>query len=123
KNQLQYRIHLFTDFIPADQVRLYFSAADLVVQPYKTATQSGISQIAYHFDKPMVVTNVGGLPEIVPHGVAGYVVPPEPQALSEAIRDFFQNHREASLIAGVQQEKMNFSWKNLAEKTLSGLGN
>jgi glycosyltransferase involved in cell wall biosynthesis len=118
KHQLQERIHLFADFIPADQVRLYFSAADLVVQPYKTATQSGISQIAYHFDKPMVVTNVGGLPEIVPHGVAGYVVPPEPQALSEAIRDFFQNHREERLIAGVQQEKMKFSWKNLAEKTL-----
>lgn len=120
KHQIQNQIHLFTDFIPTDEVRLYFSAADLVVQPYKTATQSGISQIAYHFDKPMIVTNVGGLPEIVPHGVAGYVVPPEPQALSEAIRDFFKYHREATLSAGVQQEKLKFSWTNLAEKTLEG---
>lgn len=120
KHQLQDRIHLFTDFIPAEQVRLYFSAADLVVQPYKTATQSGISQIAYHFDKPMVVTQVGGLAEIVPDGVAGYVVPPEPQALSAAIRDFYENHREARLIAGVRQEKRKFSWKYLAEKILYG---
>lgn len=112
---LEDRVHLFTDFIPADQVRLYFSAADLVVQPYKTATQSGISQIAYHFDKPMVVTNVGGLPEIVPHGVAGYVVEPEPGAIAAAIRDFFDHHREEAMIAGVQQEKKRFSWTNLAD--------
>ena len=63
-----------TDFIPNDEVKYYFCAADLVVQPYKSATQSGISQLAYHFEKPMLVTNVGGLPEIVDHGNAGYVV-------------------------------------------------
>ncbi len=75
RNNLADRVHLFTDFIPADQVRFFFSAADLVVQPYRTATQSGISQIAYHFEKPMVVTDVGGLAEIVTHGISGYVIP------------------------------------------------
>ena len=72
---LKESVVLHTHFIPNDAVRYYFSAASLVVQPYKTATQSGISQMAYHFGVPMVVTAVGGLPEIVPDGDAGYVVP------------------------------------------------
>ncbi|MCB0535130.1 MAG: glycosyltransferase, partial [Saprospiraceae bacterium] len=70
RHNLASRVYLFNDFIPADQVRFFFSAADLVVQPYRSATQSGISQIAYHFEKPMVVTDVGGLAEIVTHGVS-----------------------------------------------------
>lgn len=110
---LQDRVHLFADFIPADQVRVYFSAADLVVQPYRTATQSGISQIAYHFEKPMVVTHVGGLPEIVTDGVSGYVVAPEPGAIAAAIHDFYKNDREESMIAGVKKEKDRFSWERL----------
>ena len=108
------RITQHTDFIPAEHVNRYFSAADLVVQPYKTATQSGISQIAYHFDKPMIVTHVGGLPEIVPHGRAGYVVAPEAQAIADAMQDYFSNHRESAMEAGVREEKKRFSWKNLS---------
>ncbi len=107
------RVHLFNDFIPAEQVRVFFSAADLIVQPYKSATQSGISQIAYHFEKPMIVTNVGGLPEIVTDGVSGYVVAPEPGAIAAAMRDFFENKRAAKMEAGVQVEKQRFSWENL----------
>lgn len=107
------RAHLFLDFIPADEVRFYFSAADLVVQPYKTATQSGISQVAYHFEKPMVVTNVGGLPEIVADGVSGYVVEPRPEAIAGAIFDFFAHEKSAAMSAGVRAEKARFSWKNL----------
>ncbi len=118
ENGLSERVHLFNDFIPADQVRVYFSAADLVVQPYRTATQSGISQIAYHFEKPMVVTNVGGLPEIVTHGVSGYVVDPEPIAIAEAMRDFFENDRASAMRAGVREEKKRFSWEHLVEKLL-----
>lgn len=116
---LSERVHLFTDFIPAEQVRVFFSAADLVVQPYRTATQSGISQIAYHFEKPMVVTNVGGLPEIVRDGVSGYVVEPDLIAIAQAIRDFFENHREAAMREGVRQEKKRFSWTYLVEKLLA----
>ena len=111
-------LHLHTDFIPADQVRVFFSAADLVVQPYKSATQSGISQIAYHFDKPMVVTNVGGLPEIVTNGVSGYVVPPAPEAIAGAIHDFFANDQAATFQAGVKSEKQRFSWSHFLDKLL-----
>lgn len=118
-NGLSERVHLFTDFIPAEQVRVYFSAADLVVQPYRTATQSGISQIAYHFEKPMVVTNVGGLPEIVTDGVSGYVVDPEPVAIARTILDFFENQRETTMREGVRQEKKRFSWTHLVEKLLA----
>ncbi len=118
KQGLANRVHLHTDFIPADRVRVFFSAADLVVQPYRTATQSGISQIAYHFEKPMVVTNVGGLPEIVTDGVSGYVVEPDPAAIAEAVRDFFEHGREAVLTAGVAAEKRRFSWKNLTQTLL-----
>lgn len=120
KNNLAERVHLHTDFIPADQVRLFFSAADLVVQPYRSATQSGISQIAYHFDKPMVVTNVGGLPEIVTNGISGYVVAPEAGAIAAAIRDFFEKNRSAEMAAGVHAEKQRFSWKNLVKVLLPG---
>lgn len=101
------------DFIPAEKVAAYFSAADLVVQPYKTATQSGISQIAYHFEKPMIVTNVGGLAEIVADGVSGYVVAPRPKEIASAMLDFFEKNRREALTAGVRREKARFSWGNL----------
>ncbi|MBV6441785.1 MAG: D-inositol-3-phosphate glycosyltransferase [Saprospiraceae bacterium] len=113
------RAHLHLKFIPADQVRLYFSAADLLVQPYRTATQSGISQIAFHFEIPMIVTNVGGLPEIVADGVSGYVVAPEPGAIAGAMRDFFENGQAEGMQAGVRKEKERFSWENLVEVILS----
>jgi len=119
ENGLSERVHLFTDFIAADQVRVFFSAADLVVQPYRTATQSGISQIAYHFEIPMLVTNVGGLPEIVTHGVSGYVVEPEQLAIAEAMLDFFENNRESIMRTGVKAEKRRFSWEYLMEQLLS----
>lgn len=112
---LQDRVRVFADFIPAEQVRVYFSAANLVVQPYRTATQSGISQIAYHFEKPMVVTNVGGLPEIVTDGVSGYVVEPAPGAIAAAMRDFFEKDREAAMTVGVKKEKDRFSWERLVK--------
>jgi glycosyltransferase involved in cell wall biosynthesis len=116
---LQDKIVLKTDFIPDSEVTQYFSAADLVLQPYKDATQSGITQIAYHFEKPMVVTNVGGLPEIVPHGKAGYVVEPTPPEIANAIHDFFTNERASQLIAGVQDEKKKYSWSVMLDKILA----
>jgi D-inositol-3-phosphate glycosyltransferase len=118
KHRLESRVHLFSDFIPTEQVRVFFSAADLVVQPYRTATQSGISQIAYHFEKPMVVTNVGGLPEIVTNGVSGFVVAPEPGAISGAMSDFFVRDMASVMAKGVKGEKQRFSWDNLVEKLL-----
>jgi D-inositol-3-phosphate glycosyltransferase len=116
------RIHLHTDFIPSEQVTRYFSAADLVVQPYKTATQSGISQIAFHFEKPMVVTAVGGLPEIVKDGVSGYVVKPDPEAIGTAVRDFFEHQKAEQMREGVRKEKLRFSWENLVSVLLERAG-
>lgn len=118
RHGLANRLHLHVDFIATDQVRVFFSAADLIVQPYRTATQSGISQIAYHFEQPMVVTNVGGLPEIVTDGISGYVVEPKPEAIAAAMSDFFDNQRDASFQEGIRQEKQRFTWEYLAERLL-----
>ncbi len=112
---LQQRVSLHTHYIPNADVRYYFGAADLVAQPYKSATQSGISQMAYHFEKPMLVTAVGGLPEIVAHGKAGYVVEVSPRAIADALVDFFENERQAAFQQGVKEEKKRFSWQRLVE--------
>lgn len=103
-------------FIPNTAVANYFCAADLVVQPYKHATQSGVTQIAYHFNKPMLVTDVGGLKEIVPNNVVGYVTQPNSKSVADAINDFYTNDKEQQFIDGVQQEKSKYSWKILTEK-------
>lgn len=107
---LQGKVRWFSDFIPDEKVKLFFSAADLIVQPYKSATQSGVTQIAYHFEKPMVVTNVGGLPEIVPDGKAGYVVAPDPAAIGGALCDFFQKGNPDCFLQGIKVEKSKYSW-------------
>ena len=119
RHGLSDRLYLHMDFIPADQVRVFFSAADLVVQPYRSATQSGISQIAYHFEQPMVVTRVGGLPEIVTDGVSGYVVDAEPQAIASAMTDFFDNQRDMTFLEGIRKEKKRFSWEYLSGQLLN----
>ena len=72
-----------SNFIPPDQVKNYFCASDMITQTYKTATQSGITQIAYHLERPMLVTNVGGLAEIVPHNRVGYVTSQEPKDIAD----------------------------------------
>ena len=100
-------------FIRDSEVSLYFGAADLVVQPYKSATQSGVTQIAFHYEKPMLVTDVGGLREIVNDRVCGYVVQPEPEAIAEAIIDYFENKREKLFISGVRKEKEKFAWEKM----------
>jgi len=111
KYDLENRLVRATDFIPNEKVAAYFSAADLVIQPYKNATQSGVSQVAYHFGRPMLVTDVGGLAELIPAGVVGYVVPPTPLAIADALVDFYENDREEALAAGVRQEAKKFSWE------------
>lgn len=102
---------LKTDYIPDNEVNLYFCASDLIAQPYKTATQSGVTQIGYHFEKPMLVTDVGGLSEIVDHNLGGYVVPPTPKDVALALTDFFENTRKEEMEAHVRKSKERFSWK------------
>jgi Glycosyltransferase len=113
KHNLENDVIFFDHFIKDNEVPLFFSIADLVVQPYKTATQSGVTQIAYYFENPMLVTDVGGLREIVQDGKCGYVVKPEPELITEAIIDFFDNDRKEQFIKGVKQEKDKFSWDKM----------
>lgn len=107
---LEDRIIFYDQYIPNEEVANYFNAADMVVQPYKSATQSGVTQIAFHFHKPMLVTDVGGLAEIVPHGKAGYVCKTEPASIAGSIEDFFRNNRKAIFEEQVIKEKERFSW-------------
>lgn len=102
-------------FIPNAEVVRYFCAASLVVQPYRDATQSGVTQVAYHFDKPMVVSNVGALPEMVPDGKAGYVVDPDPEQIAEAVRKYFDEGKQEEFTANVREEKKKYSWDNFLE--------
>ncbi len=111
-------IIFFDHFIKDSEVPLFFSAADLVVQPYKSATQSGVTQIAFHYEKPMVVTEVGGLREIVPHGKCGYVVAPEPNAIADSILDFFENNKNEKFVEGVRNEKEKFSWDKMTKSII-----
>ncbi len=113
------RVILYDDYIPEEQVSLFFGAADMLVLPYRSATQSGVTQIGYLFDTPMLVTRVGGLPEIVPDGKAGYVVDPNSEAITNAIKDFFSNDRLSFFEENVRKEKKRFSWENLTKAFFS----
>jgi glycosyltransferase involved in cell wall biosynthesis len=115
---LENDIIFYDHFIKDSEVNLFFGAADLVVQPYKSATQSGVTQIAYFFEKPMLVTDVGGLREIVPDGKCGYVVKPEPNAIADAIVDFFDNNRKEFFTEGVKNEKEKFSWDKMTKSII-----
>ena len=100
-------------YINDNDVKYYFNIADIVVQPYKSATQSGVTQVAYHFEKPMLVTNVGGLGEIIPDGKVGYVVEPNPSAIADALVDFCENDHYGALVEGVRNEKQKYQWSNM----------
>jgi len=108
---------LRTDFIPDSEVKYYLSAADAVVQPYRNATQSGVTPLAYHFEKPMIVTNVGGLPALVPHEKAGIVAEPNAESLAIAITRFYQLG-EDFFIPHLRNEKQKYSWHKLVESIL-----
>ena len=113
--QLQKVVHLKTDFIPNSEVKYYFCAADLVVQPYKHATQSGITQIAFHFEKPMVVTNVGGLAEVVPDGKVGFIAEPNPASIADAILKFYTPNSLPNLKENILLEKKKYTWETFVE--------
>ncbi|MBS1740037.1 MAG: glycosyltransferase [Bacteroidetes bacterium] len=115
---VQDRVKMFTQFIPNDEVKYYFGAADLVVQPYRTATQSGITQVAYHFEKPMIVTHVGGLQEVVPDGKVGFTAEPKAPSIADAIVRFFDNPIPR-LEENIALEKKKYSWEVFIEKLMT----
>lgn len=107
---------VISDYIPNEKVHIFFSAADVVVQPYISATQSAIAQIAYFFSSPIIATNVGALPEVVVDGKSGLIVPPNnPQALADAIVRFYNEHLEEKLMAGASEERKKYSWEAMVE--------
>lgn len=108
--QINDKIILFNDYIPDHEVNRFFSAADIVAQPYKTATQSGVTQIAFHFEKPMLVTRVGGLPEIVPDGKIGYVVEPDSKQIADALSRFFREQKQDEFEHNIIEEKKKYAW-------------
>jgi glycosyltransferase involved in cell wall biosynthesis len=112
KNGIGDQLILRTNFIPDSEVKYYLCAADAVIQPYRNATQSGVTPLAYHFEKPMIVTNVGGLPSLVPHNKVGLVVEPDPLAVANGILQFYQLGEEY-FIPHLRNEKLKYSWANL----------
>jgi glycosyltransferase involved in cell wall biosynthesis len=115
KHKLENYVLMHNDFIPDEKVADYFCASDIVVQPYKDATQSGVTQIAYHFNKPMIVTDVGGLAEIIPDGKVGYVVKPVVAEIAAAIVKFYKENREEEFSRNAAIEKLKYSWDNMVE--------
>lgn len=114
QNQLESQLILKTDFIPDSEVKYYLSAADFVIQPYRNATQSGVTPLAYHFEKPMLVTNVGGLPDLVPEGKVGLICAPEPKALAEGILKLYAMG-EQHFLPHLREEKKKYSWSTLTK--------
>lgn len=119
KHQLEDRIIHAEKFIQDSEVKYYFCASDVVVQPYKNATQSGVTQIAYHFNKPMIVTDVGGLKEMCPDGKVGYVVPVDKDLLADAVLKFFNGNQQEQMITHIIEEKKKYSWEILVQNVLS----
>lgn len=118
KNGLGDKVHIVDQFIPTEDIKIYFSAVELVAQTYHTASQSGVSQLAYNFEKPILVTNVGGLSETVPHMKVGYVVEKDEQEIATAILDFFQKNRKEVFTKNIKLEKQKYTWKNFSLKLI-----
>ena len=115
---LQDRVVMHEGFVADDDVKYYFSASDCLVLPYRTATQSGVTQIAYNFTLPMLVTNVGGLPEIVPDGVVGVVCHPDVKGVLNGLQRIYSDGVLDRLKTNFEQERKRFSWSAMCDKLL-----
>jgi glycosyltransferase involved in cell wall biosynthesis len=114
---LEKHIQLHSNYIPNEEISTYFSAADVVVLPYVSATQSAIVPVAYHFNKPVIVTNVGGLAEVVINGRTGFIVPPQnPEAFADAVVKFYREKCESGFALNIQQEKKQYGWDTFVER-------
>ncbi len=119
KLNLQDCVIVHDKFIPNDEVRDYFCASNLVAQTYRNATNSGVTMVGYFYEKPMLVTNVGGLSEIVPNEVCGYVVENNCALISEKVVDFFANNRENEFVKNVKIEKKKYEWTEFINSLLT----
>ena len=108
---------LNTSFIADNDIKNYLCAANVVVQPYRNATQSGVTPLAYHFEIPMIVTNVGGLPSLVPDNVAGLIAEPNARSVAEKIEEFY-NKGENHFLPGLKEEKKKYTWDKMVNSIL-----
>ena len=115
-DRLQKDILLHDYFVADNMVRYFFSAADVLIQPYRSATQSGVTQIAYNFSLPMIVTDVGGLSEIVPDDVVGYVTDTSAESIAAAFVRFYSDGNAERFRKNMEQEKLRFSWEAMADR-------
>jgi D-inositol-3-phosphate glycosyltransferase len=114
---LEKHIRLYSNYIPNEEISTYFSAADVVVLPYVSATQSAIVPVAYHFNKPVIVTDVGGLAEVVTGGRTGFIVPPQnPEAVADAVVKFYHEKCESEFTANIREEKKQYGWDTFVER-------
>lgn len=121
-NECQIRecVDIIDGYTPDNEVEKYFTACDLVVCPYESATQSGIVQIAYGFEKPVIATNVGGLPDVVTDGKTGFIIEPRNSgALAEAVEKYYRENQEAVFAECVKEEAYRFSWDRMVEAIMS----
>lgn len=112
--QIREQLILHTDFIPDSAVKFYLCAADVVIQPYRSATQSGVTPLAYHFEVPMIVTRVGGLPALVPEGKVGLVAEPDADSLADSIEQYFKLGKQ-HFLPGLREEKKQYRWEVMVE--------
>jgi glycosyltransferase involved in cell wall biosynthesis len=119
KLKLQGNVLVNAGFVDKYKVKFYFCAADIVAQPYLSATQSGVTQIAYHFEAPMLVTNVGGLPEMVAHNKVGYVCAPDRDDIARSLSAYFNEDRYEEFCSNIREEKKRFSWEHFANGIVS----
>ena len=114
--KLNDRVVVHDKYIPNDEVKNYFCASDIVVQPYRSASQSGVSMVAMNFNKPLLLTDVGGLSEYVDHNVDGYLVSPDVESIVFALQDYYNNNRELVFENMLKRKKSSYSWEELANK-------
>lgn len=121
---IERNVDVYGGHIPITEVEKFFAACDMVVLPYESATQSGVIQVAYSFDKTVLATNVGGLPDVVSDGETGYVVEPQnPDKIADAVIDFYENHKAAVFEEHIREEAYRFSWERMENTIMSMLDN
>jgi glycosyltransferase involved in cell wall biosynthesis len=111
---LDVNITIINEYVANEAVHLYFTAANLAVLPYNEATQSGILSIAYGFAKPVVITDVGGLAELVDDGITGFIVPPQNiPKLADAVIRYFQENHEHDFSHNIEVKRQENSFKSI----------
>lgn len=113
------RIFWFDNYIPNEEVRYFFSACNVLALPYRSATQSGVTQVAFHFETPVIVTDVGGLSEIIQHDINGLVSAPDPVSLVKNLDYYFENEKETAFRQGMKIEKAKYNWDTFAQNLIS----